>query len=191
MRVMMALMKVCNKCGLEKPHVDFYKHKLTSDGLRGECKSCIKLHNQSYHKENKERNNQRNTEYYWNNLDISKKRVKKYREKYPEKKAELDKQYRLAHPERGSKYRHKRRAMKLNNGTFVVTNKELKKIYNSPCIYCGSLDNITNEHVMPLSKGGVDGIGNLAPACLSCNTSKGGRTVMEWRISKIRQAKID
>lgn len=185
---MMTVMKICNKCGLEKTHADFYKHKITSDGLRGSCKACIKLHNKNYHKENKERNNQRNTEYYWNNLDISKKRVKEYRKKYPDKKAELDKQYRLAHPEKDVRYRHKRRAMKLNNGTFTVTDKDLKKIYNSPCIYCGSLYKITNEHVMPLSRGGVDGIGNLASACLSCNTSKGGRTVMEWRMSKIRQA---
>lgn len=174
-------MKICKKCLIEKEFSMFYAHKLTSDGYRNECKDCIKAHNKKYHVANKERTNQRNKNYYYENIEISKKRVRDYRDKYPEKKAELDRKYRLSHPERDSKYRHKRRAMKRDNGTFLVTSKELRKMYLSSCIYCGSCESITVDHVIPLMRGGTHGIGNLAPACLSCNTSKGAKTVMEWR----------
>lgn len=168
-------MKVCNKCGVEKPFVDFYKHKLTSDGFRGECKACVKLHNQNYHIGNKARSNKRNTEYYWNNLEIAKKRVKEYRKR---------------HPESNKNFSQKRRAIAKGNGTFFVSNKETKKMYESPCFYCGSTENITIDHVLPIMRGGTHGIGNLVPACRDCNFSKNKKTVMEWRIYKIRQAML-
>ncbi len=35
-----AAMKRCNKCGIEKPEHEFYKHPNTADGLLGKCKAC-------------------------------------------------------------------------------------------------------------------------------------------------------
>ncbi|NJR41179.1 MAG: hypothetical protein HC781_22980 [Leptolyngbyaceae cyanobacterium CSU_1_4] len=46
---------------------------------------------------------------------------------------------------------------------------------------CGSTQNLTLDHVIPLSKGGSDLPGNLACACLQCNSSKSDRTVQEWK----------
>ncbi|MEA2717977.1 MAG: hypothetical protein QOI99_2294 [Actinomycetota bacterium] len=34
-------MKICRKCGLEKPLTDFYRAAGTRDGLRGDCKACF------------------------------------------------------------------------------------------------------------------------------------------------------
>lgn len=44
------------------------------------------------------------------------------------------------------------------------------------CIYCGSRDRLTLDHVIPRSKGGRDSWQNLATACQGCNTAKGNRT---------------
>lgn len=58
------------------------------------------------------------------------------------------------------------------------------KKYADTCIYCGSLENITIEHLTPVSRGGTNKANNLAPACLSCNSSKRNKTYeeyMEWR----------
>lgn len=35
-------MKKCFKCGIKKELVDFYSHRMTSDGLLGKCKDCTK-----------------------------------------------------------------------------------------------------------------------------------------------------
>lgn len=52
------------------------------------------------------------------------------------------------------------------------------------CFYCGSKpDRLTVDHIVPLSRGGHDTIGNRIPACLSCNSSKGAKTFMEWRMT--------
>lgn len=65
----------------------------------------------------------------------------------------------------------------------VFTKKEIKKLYSSPCIYCGSKKNISLDHVIPLARGGRHCKGNVAPACLSCNSSKKNKTIQEWKKS--------
>jgi 5-methylcytosine-specific restriction endonuclease McrA len=59
--------------------------------------------------------------------------------------------------------------------TLVHTPEDADFILNlleSPCIYCGSTDDITIEHKVPLIMGGEHTKANLAPACRSCNSRK-------------------
>jgi len=50
------------------------------------------------------------------------------------------------------------------------------------CQYCGANDQELHcDHILPISRGGTNELGNLATACKTCNLSKGGRTVEEWK----------
>lgn len=40
------------------------------------------------------------------------------------------------------------------------------------CVYCGSTDNLTLDHVVPVAAGGHSRISNLVTACEPCNTLK-------------------
>lgn len=56
--------------------------------------------------------------------------------------------------------------------------------YKNACIYCGSVESITVEHRTPIKRGGNNSFHNLAPACLSCNSSKKDKSesaFREWR----------
>jgi len=53
--------------------------------------------------------------------------------------------------------------------------KQLLCRYNFMCVYCSSEENLTIDHIFPVSKGGSDDVGNLQILCKSCNSKKGSR----------------
>ncbi|MEU4005616.1 HNH endonuclease signature motif containing protein [Streptomyces albidoflavus] len=50
-------------------------------------------------------------------------------------------------------------------------------IAGDPCVYCGGVSG-TVDHVTPVRRGGTDRADNLAPACQSCNSVKGTRSLL-------------
>lgn len=53
---------------------------------------------------------------------------------------------------------------------------ELKlKQLDGKCQLCGTIENITIDHIISLSKGGTNLIANLQPLCRSCNCSKSNK----------------
>jgi hypothetical protein len=64
--------------------------------------------------------------------------------------------------------------------------KELEK--GRVCTYCGATDGLSTDHIVPVSRAGVDprisalldSSDNCVCACKSCNSSKGNRDVFEW-----------
>jgi hypothetical protein len=53
------------------------------------------------------------------------------------------------------------------------------------CAYCGDLcaaDDLTREHIVPTSRGGLDTWMNCITACRSCNGHKGNRLLEETRL---------
>jgi len=76
----------------------------------------------------------------------------------------------------------KRRHLEKNAGNFTAQDwKEVLEKHGEYCLHCGSVEHITVDHVVPLSKGGSNTKDNLQPLCLSCNCSKGTKT-MDYRI---------
>lgn len=48
------------------------------------------------------------------------------------------------------------------------------------CVYCGSIENLSVDHLFPRIKGGADNVENLVCSCKSCNSSKGKKDLMAW-----------
>jgi hypothetical protein len=62
--------------------------------------------------------------------------------------------------------------------------KQLWEKTGGVCFYCGNkiaLSETTVDHFFPESKGGMHDIENLVPSCKSCNSSKGTKTIEEFR----------
>ncbi|HCG29882.1 MAG TPA: HNH endonuclease [Chloroflexi bacterium] len=69
-----------------------------------------------------------------------------------------------------------------------LTRREIFIRDNSPCQYCGSRTaDLTIDHIIPRSRGGVHSWENLVSACRSCNHRKGGKLLTD---SKMRLSRL-
>ena len=84
------------------------------------------------------------------------------------------------------KYREKQK--QLAEGNKVPENglpsEEWKKVldyFDNECAYCGERNTeLQQELIIPASKGGKCEMGNIIPACRSCNSSKQNKNIYEW-----------
>jgi 5-methylcytosine-specific restriction endonuclease McrA len=140
-----------------------------------------------YYEKNKEKILAKGRESYAKDLEKSRanrrKRVQEWRKRNPTRGAEDAKAYAKAHPEAKRLQEQKRRVRKLNNGEFQILAKETNRLLSSPCANCGSKEDITLDHIIPISRGGRHSIGNLQALCRTCNSSKNAKTIMEWRVA--------
>ncbi len=58
--------------------------------------------------------------------------------------------------------------------------EEIKRRDGYQCVYCGSSDDLTIDHIVPQCKGGPTTSSNCATACRSCNLAKGSMQVDEF-----------
>jgi len=62
--------------------------------------------------------------------------------------------------------------------------KHIKEKWNHQCAYCGSEENLTIDHVIPQSRGGLDNTKNVVCCCHSCNQNKGHE---HWKLWYVQQ----
>lgn len=71
------------------------------------------------------------------------------------------------------------------NGLATLTREQwqdIKALYGHRCAYCDlPFERLTQDHVIPISKGGKHTAENVVPACRSCNSKKGNRSDMQPR----------
>jgi len=69
-----------------------------------------------------------------------------------------------------------------------LTKRNILKRDNGTCQYCGRrFSDMTTDHVVPRSMGGVDAWENLVCACSDCNARKGGLPLTQARMKLVRQ----
>lgn len=62
--------------------------------------------------------------------------------------------------------------------------------FNRCCAYCRvptQLNDIQPEHVVALSRGGANNIGNMLPSCMPCNADKRDLSLAEWERDRARR----
>lgn len=114
--------------------------------------------------ENEEKVTASKLAYYERNRDEIIARSKKWGEDNPEK-------VRAAKADN----RRKRRAAKhASPGSFTAEEfRVLCESYGNRCLACGDTEAVLEaDHVVPLTRGGTDDIGNIQPLCGSCNRKK-------------------
>lgn len=97
--------------------------------------------------------------------------------------------YSKSKPWIGQASRMRRKARMAAVEKFVVSGRDWRRLrvrHRGCCFYCGVQGALTMDHLIPISRGGRHSIGNIVPACLSCNSSKNARLVIEFRAGRSR-----
>lgn len=167
-------MKICNQCNREKPQSEFYIDRKAgskrsggyirkSTVYRQPCKECFK--------KNKRNRYQIDEKFRQKQKDIAKRWAKTIKGKVS-----------------GNGVTQRRRAQK-HEAVSTLTKEEWQIILNQYeycCAYCGKKTLLTQDHIIPLSKGGHHTKNNVVPACITCNSKKG---VNLWQPLSLKQLK--
>jgi len=188
----MSKYKTCLDCKQTLSLDAFYKRADSKDGKDMRCTACRKATTQADYKKHAEKrkatakqNRKDNPTYIIDyRLKNREKRLAYNRDWYQQNKehaADYQYGYRFVNREQARNLVAIRRSRRRDNGIYVILPKELKRLYLSACFYCGSRNSIQMDHVIPIARGGRHSIGNLVPACSSCNQSKKDKFLVFWK----------
>lgn len=181
----------CEKCNSDY-HKNLYatKREMRIQQVRAHYelnRDAKQAYNQNYHVVNKDRLLEHKRLKRLNNLEAERKRQRDWARNNKDKVNATARRHYAKNPESIQKHHAARRAKRLGNKTFYISKSEWKNFYLNECFYCKlKKEQMTVEHLIPISRGGDHSIGNLTTLCLSCNSSKAGKTWMEWRLWKLR-----
>jgi 5-methylcytosine-specific restriction endonuclease McrA len=162
---------VCVDCDIEA-----FQHK--SGPPRRRCDECrVALHNR------------RCVERRRRDPALARARVAASKAKNPDAERARHKLYYEKNKDRYANYARIRRARKVDAMVHDVPDAmvwEFNPAGPGLCNYCrvdldrGDRRSWHVDHVVPISRGGLNEIGNLVVACARCNVSKGARTPEDW-----------
>jgi hypothetical protein len=189
--------KVCKVCGNRKPLDEFYTGKVYKDGHQPDCKECRKASVIQWQKDNPERHRKKCREWVrkhyldgdtewiaqknidlqqWRNDNPDKRQAQTKRCYHNNKQAmyQRKQEWYKKHPEVKLAESRLRRARKANVDRPLTKEQwnDVLTAYGYKCVYCGSNKCITQDHVVPLSRGGTHSVDNVVPACHRCNSGK-------------------
>lgn len=162
----------CYKCKEDKPESEFYKNRRTHRGFDDYCKLCRRaVCKVNYHRspEVKEQYKERSRQWIQNNKERVRERDREYY------RSGYSKAWKVSH-------NHKRRAMLACVPSEPVNIFELFKRDNGVCRIClkpVDQKSMSQDHIVPITKGGHDTWANSQLAHLSCNIQKGDKLMEE------------
>ena len=176
----MSQYKTCKACEQALELSNFYNHATTKDRLMPVCKICHNARCRKIESKNREKRAIYWRNYYLKNQARLVKKSQDYRLANVEKIKIGFANWQKSNPEKSRVRSNRRRARKFLVASYRVSKKEVQRLKSANCFYCGGLGGCI-DHVIPLSRGGSNGIGNYLPACIKCNSSKKDKTIMEWK----------
>jgi hypothetical protein len=138
-----------------------------------------------YHENTEEASERKRRWYHENSDQLKEKSARQYREN-PEKYQERTARWRRENPEpvRQMARRHyslKRSSRYKSLRPLTLGQRSTRfALFGDSCAYCGDTGRLEADHVLALTAGGLDEVGNIVPACRWCNASKQAKPVEAW-----------
>lgn len=167
-------MKQCRKCKSDKDLKEFTKDAEVKDGLSRHCRSCQKEYRNVLESRGKIK---RGTSLYKNlsseTRERERVRKKKYKQEHPEVVAAIN----------------RRTNAKRKGISIEATEKETREFMETAtrCLQCGAADDLTLDHIIPVSWGFLSfhGLNNFQILCNQCNSSKNNYGSIDFRSESV------
>ena len=183
--------KRCTKCAELKALSEFRKDRSGKNGLRSQCKACAAAYGKQYRAAHPDYHKR----YREGNYEDALAREKHYRDTHSAQRAAYNQRWRAANPDYRKHYNdtHKEERAASNNrrralkAAATIEDFDIMEVWEREgytCAYCGSTENLTIDHIVALADGGSHSLDNLTVACMSCNSSKGAKPLIEWLLWK-------
>lgn len=180
--------RVCTGCGRCRSLSDFMpdRPRRGKTTLLSRCRDCRAVASRAYREQHRERILEQQRAWNARNAErLRPYRVEQYQARREEICARERARYARVTAADPNKYRerfHRRRAQIQGNGGSYTSEEwqELCAKYGHICLACHRKIKLTVDHVIPISRGGTNDIGNLQPLCLRCNLQKSDR-ILDYR----------
>ncbi len=189
------VIKVCKVCNACKSMEQFTRDAGTKDGRRGKCKECDK----AYYRENADRYKAHAKRYRVQDPVATKEKDKSQHSKHKEKRNEQSARYRRENKERLKEYQRqwvsnnleyfryhnaKRRTLLTAAGD-AYTKADVLNLLQKQKNCCAACKmklaaKFDVDHVVPLSKGGLNDKSNIQILCIHCNRSKNAKDPIKF-----------
>lgn len=140
-------------------------------------------------KENPDSERERQREWRHKNPDKQKARQKRWRDRNREKLRAAYKEWDKEHKDYRRSGKAKRRLRKNGNSHSPWTHQQVVERGDGFCPYCGKKIGLIYDskiihidHIIPLSRGGIDAVENLEAICCKCNCRKTNKTREEFLV---------
>lgn len=183
--------KRCPACAMTLPRASFGKNVRRYDGLTSMCRDCLSLWQKRRREVNLDsvrgyhRTYQRG--YRDAHPDLAEKEresARRWHREHREQSLATARRFLKENPERKRQYDAKSRALRRGSPLATLTRvqwAELKEYFNFRCAYClESVEVLTQDHIVPVSKGGLHAAENIVPACGSCNSRKRDKSLLQF-----------
>ena len=175
---------ICSSCKIEKElNTDnFSKKKRNKHGYSYSCKDCQRIKRKEYYENNKESINKTKKKWIESNKEKQKEYSRKYYQKNKEKIKKNMSEWNKENKDknRATKQRRRAREAEVENTLTESQWRQTLEFFGYRCAYCVKSEDLQQEHVFPLYKGGGYTQENIVPSCYKCNYSKGIKDMFTW-----------
>lgn len=172
----MMIQKLCKACGQFLDLRSFSRSKATPDGLQDVCRACQSKRWAAYKAKHADELRAKQRAYHA--TPEVQERKRKYRQDNHEHILEYLRKWSKANRDKAyAKERKRIDTVARNPGSFTLSDrKKLFSMYGHKYLACGSTEQLTADHVIPVSLGGSNDLSNRQLLCRSCNSKKDTRT---------------
>ncbi len=194
--------KVCRKCEVEKDTSAFSRHANTRDGLKSWCKPClvesaqasgvrnpekVRGHKRAWKKRNPDKIREQQRKAYPRLYERNAPKIRAWSRAWAAKnKDKIKARYTSPRGRMLRRINQARRNGRIANAPSDLTPEAWLGVldrFDHRCAYCGDPWQEI-DHIIPVSKGGGLVIGNVVPACKSCNVAKNARSIYDFCLDR-------